>query len=142
MQWEIRFLKDAGFNMLRKHIKIESARYYAHCDRIGIIVWQDMVSGGISPKPIWFALPKVMPHLKDNHAYWRLGRNDWSKREEFRAEYQMMIMPSITLSRSPIWGPFNEAGANLMLLKLQSGRKNMIPPAWWIMPAAGLTRRR
>ena len=60
LQWEIRFLKEAGFNMLRKHIKVEPARYYAHCDRIGIIVWQDMISGGISPKPIWFALPKLI----------------------------------------------------------------------------------
>ncbi|MBG0770880.1 MAG: beta-galactosidase, partial [Anaerolineaceae bacterium] len=91
LQWEIRFLKDAGFNMLRKHIKVEPARYYAHCDRIGIIVWQDMVSGGISPKPIWFALPKIMPRLKDNRAYWRLGRSDAANRAEFRQEYQQMI---------------------------------------------------
>ena len=54
MRWEINFIKEAGFNMLRKHVKIEPARYYYHCDQLGIIVWQDMVSGGISPKPIWF----------------------------------------------------------------------------------------
>ena len=45
MIWEIKWLKDAGFNMLRKHIKVEPARYYYHCDRLGILVWQDMPSG-------------------------------------------------------------------------------------------------
>lgn len=45
MAWEIDWLKRAGFNMLRKHIKIEPSRYYYHCDRLGILVWQDMPSG-------------------------------------------------------------------------------------------------
>ncbi|MFN7140450.1 MAG: glycoside hydrolase family 2 protein, partial [Limisphaerales bacterium] len=45
MIWEIEWLKKAGFNMLRKHIKVEPARYYYHCDRLGILVWQDMPSG-------------------------------------------------------------------------------------------------
>jgi hypothetical protein len=45
MAWELGWLKQAGFNMLRKHIKIEPDRYYYHCDRLGILVWQDMPSG-------------------------------------------------------------------------------------------------
>ncbi|WP_234734663.1 glycoside hydrolase family 2 protein [Tellurirhabdus bombi] len=45
MVFEIDFLKKSGFNMLRKHIKVEPARYYYHCDRLGILVWQDMPSG-------------------------------------------------------------------------------------------------
>ena len=45
MRFDIDFLKRAGFNMLRKHIKIEPALYYAHCDKIGMLVWQDMPSG-------------------------------------------------------------------------------------------------
>lgn len=45
MVFELDFLKKAGFNMLRKHIKIEPARYYYHCDRLGLLVWQDMPSG-------------------------------------------------------------------------------------------------
>jgi beta-galactosidase/beta-glucuronidase len=43
--FEIEFLKAAGFNALRKHIKVEPARYYYHCDRLGLLVWQDMPSG-------------------------------------------------------------------------------------------------
>lgn len=45
MSWELQWLKKAGFNMLRKHIKVEPARYYFHCDRLGILIWQDMPSG-------------------------------------------------------------------------------------------------
>ena len=45
MQWEIGWLRKAGFNMLRKHIKVEPARYYYHCDKLGMLVWQDMPSG-------------------------------------------------------------------------------------------------
>src|SRR3546814_1478086 len=42
---DIEFLKKAGFNMLRKHIKVEPAQYYADADRLGILIWQDMPSG-------------------------------------------------------------------------------------------------
>ena len=45
MAWEIGWLKKSGFNALRKHIKVEPERYYYHCDRLGILVWQDMPSG-------------------------------------------------------------------------------------------------
>ncbi len=43
--WELKYLRQGGFNMLRKHIKIEPRRYYYHCDRLGVLVWQDMPSG-------------------------------------------------------------------------------------------------
>ena len=45
LMYEIEFLKAAGFNAVRKHIKVEPARYYYHCDRLGLMVWQDMPSG-------------------------------------------------------------------------------------------------
>ena len=49
MQFDIECLKSAGFNMIRKHIKVEPRRYYYHCDRLGMMVWQDQVSGGQQP---------------------------------------------------------------------------------------------
>ena len=50
MVFEIDWLKRAGFNMIRKHIKVEPRLYYYHCDRLGIMVWQDHVSGGKGAK--------------------------------------------------------------------------------------------
>ena len=52
--FELNYLKAAGFNTVRKHIKVESARYYYHCDRLGLLVWQDMPSGFI---PAQFVAP-------------------------------------------------------------------------------------
>ena len=45
MKYDLEVLKKLGFNMLRKHIKVEPARYYHHCDKLGLLVWQDMPSG-------------------------------------------------------------------------------------------------
>jgi beta-galactosidase/beta-glucuronidase len=46
MRYDLEFLKKAGFNMVRKHIKIEPARYYYDADHMGMLIWQDMPSGG------------------------------------------------------------------------------------------------
>lgn len=53
MIFDIREMKKMGFNMIRKHIKIEPERWYYHCDRLGMVVWQDMVNGGTYYKH-WF----------------------------------------------------------------------------------------
>ncbi|MBR5757987.1 MAG: glycoside hydrolase family 2 [Thermoguttaceae bacterium] len=54
MRYDLEVLKSFGFNMLRKHIKVEPARYYYACDQLGMMVWQDMPSGDtahyIAPK--------------------------------------------------------------------------------------------
>ncbi|MDD6195112.1 MAG: glycoside hydrolase family 2 TIM barrel-domain containing protein [Lachnospiraceae bacterium] len=51
--FDIKEMKKLGYNMIRKHIKIEPQRFYYHCDRLGMIVWQDMVNGGESYKD-WY----------------------------------------------------------------------------------------
>lgn len=57
MRSDLEFLKAAGFNMLRKHIKVEPRRYYYHCDKIGLLVWQDQVSAyGKTQNPPWTRL--------------------------------------------------------------------------------------
>ena len=46
LKYDIEKLKDLGYNTIRKHVKVESDRFYYHCDKIGMIVWQDMPNGG------------------------------------------------------------------------------------------------
>lgn len=97
MVFEIQWLKDAGFNMIRKHIKVEPRRYYYHCDRIGMLVWQDQVSGGASPP--W---TRLAPNPEDAN---------WSDEDhrQWLFEFDQMIT---TLDHFPsivVWTPFNEA---------------------------------
>ena len=50
LAYDIQKTKDFGFNMIRKHVKAEPARWYYHCDKLGILVWQDMPSGDANPR--------------------------------------------------------------------------------------------
>lgn len=50
--------------MIRKHVKVETARWYYHCDRLGMIVWQDMVNGGTYNAPFMTWLPALFPKFK------------------------------------------------------------------------------
>jgi len=108
MRWDIEFLKSAGFNMIRKHVKVEPARYYYHCDRMGMILWQDMISGGISPKPIWSFFINLVKIKRDDHHFWRLGRGDKDNRSFFEIEYRRMLDALYNVVSIAIWGPFNE----------------------------------
>lgn len=50
---DITAIKTMGFNTIRKHVKVESARFYYHCDRLGMLVVQDMPNGGAQDYPMW-----------------------------------------------------------------------------------------
>ncbi len=83
---DILAVKSLGMNMIRKHIKIDPMRFYYHCDRLGVLVWQDIVSGGADYSfPIMAALPFVGIHLSDkgDRAYRRFRRESAQDREEF-----------------------------------------------------------
>lgn len=97
MLFDIQWLKEAGFNMIRKHIKIEPRRYYYHCDRLGMMVWQDQVSGG--PKPAWTRLA-VNPQDAD----WPNAQHD-----QFMHEFEEMINGLENHPSIVCWVPFNEA---------------------------------
>ena len=79
IRWEIGFLKKAGFNMLRKHIKVEPAQYYYEADRMGILIWQDMPSGEEEESLDQFVRPTslaeaVMPQAATNEFEYELLR--------------------------------------------------------------------
>ncbi|MCR5485426.1 MAG: glycoside hydrolase family 2 [Clostridiales bacterium] len=108
MIYDIQTMKDLGFNMLRKHIKIEPERWYYHCDKIGMIVWQDMVSGG---KYIGNVLAGVLPNLKINvkdNKYDLFSRSDPKWRENFETELFEMIEMLYNSVSIYCWVPFNE----------------------------------
>ena len=96
--YDIKKTKDLGFNMIRKHIKVEPARWYTHCDRLGILVWQDMPSGDNSPKWIQY-----------NYFDGKENERSIESEENFKKEWReimdyLMPYPSIV-----VWVPFNEA---------------------------------
>lgn len=110
--YDIQSMKKLGFNMIRKHIKIEAARWYYHCDRLGMIVWQDMVSGGSSYSlPLVCYLPTLVPdisgHLKDDK-YKLFGRSSKKGREEWTKECLNTIDHLYNAPSIAVWVPFNE----------------------------------
>lgn len=110
--YDIRLAKSRGFNMLRKHIKIEPLRWYYHCDRLGMIVWQDMVNGGLPPKMLWVCyLPTVLPIagklIKDNH-YGMFSRTSAEGRAEWEQECMDTVDYLYNIPSLAVWVPFNE----------------------------------
>lgn len=66
--YDIEFAKSRGFNMLRKHIKVECRRWYYHCDVLGMMVWQDMINGGGDYSPFHTnEFPTVFPGIASNY---------------------------------------------------------------------------
>lgn len=108
MIFDVEKMKELGFNMLRKHIKTEPLRWYYHCDRLGMLVWQDMVSGGQYIGNILAgALPNLSIHVKDNkYKAFKRGNPEW--REEFRQELFGMIDNLYNSVAICCWVPFNE----------------------------------
>ena len=120
--YDIEQMKDLGFNMLRKHVKIEPARWYYHCDRIGMVVWQDMVNGGGPvPKLLETYLPTVFPvigkHLRDNH-YRLLKREDEKARKRFERDLVRMIRQLYNCPCIGMWVPFNEGWGQFDALRI------------------------
>ena len=111
-EFDIRTLKDMGYNTLRKHIKIEEERFYYLCDKIGMVVWQDMPNGGGEYNMIfvtylanafdWFARG-----VKDSH-YKIFARDNEEGRAQFYRELEGMINLLYNYPCIALWTPFNE----------------------------------
>ena len=116
MIYDIEKMKELGFNMLRKHIKVEPARWYYHCDRLGMLVWQDMVSGGkalnifhagVLPNVQGVLNPIINLSKKDN-AYKTFNRDRIEWRTQFEEELYEMIDSLYNYPSICCWVPFNE----------------------------------
>lgn len=109
MIFDIQTAKDCGFNMLRKHIKIEPLRWYYHCDRLGMLVWQDMVSGGQNYDPVrtsWLPLAGAVK-LPDRNAA-PYGRATQAAKERFLTELQDTVRHLYNCPCIALWTVFNE----------------------------------
>lgn len=109
---DIQTMKDLGFNMLRKHVKIEPQRWYYHCDRLGMLVWQDMVNGGRSYQS-WYVtyLATAMEyfHLRMHDSMlFLLGRKDEKGRRQFVSEMRETMRVLYNHPSIVTWVIFNE----------------------------------
>jgi beta-galactosidase/beta-glucuronidase len=123
--YDIQKTKDFGFNMIRKHVKVEPARWYTHCDRMGILVWQDMPNGDKSPQ--W-----------QNRNYFngseliRSGESEANFRKEWKDIMDYLISyPSIVT-----WVPFNEAWGQFKTDEISNWTKTY-DPSRLVNPASG-----
>ena len=111
---ELSEVKALGFNLLRKHAKIEPQRWYYHCDRLGLIVWQDIVNGG-SAYNLWFVtyltnvLQPLLRRFPDGKACRRLlSRAKPAGREEYAHELADTVQALRCHPCIACWVPFNE----------------------------------
>lgn len=100
LKFDIEKTKEMGFNMIRKHVKVEPARWYYHCDKLGMLIWQDMPSGDMGNR--WEMRPGIYGRATDKD---RTPESEAIYRKEWKAIRQSLHnFPSIV-----VWVPFNEA---------------------------------
>ena len=149
MIYDIKMMKSMGFNMLRKHIKIEPLRWYYHCDRLGMLVWQDVVSGGEIKGgrkrvyPLYEKLTgkkRVKKILKDNDGknYEELGRDNAEGRKEYYSDLTDTVRllynsPSVVLwtTFNESWGQFDSVKATEIVKGLDKTRLVDHASGWW-----------
>lgn len=122
MVFDIKKMKELGFNTMRKHIKIEPMRWYYHCDRLGMIVWQDMINGGGKPdlKRLCYlptAVPAVTQRIRDND-YRFFGRTDQRERRRWEEECMEMVRQLYNCPCIAMWVPFNEGWGQFDALRI------------------------
>lgn len=111
MIYDIKTMKELGFNMIRKHIKIEPLRWYYHCDRLGMLVWQDMVNGGEEYRMSYVSyLPTILKRATrmEDHKYRKTSRTNKRGREEWTDECKKTVQHLYNCPCIVTWVPFNE----------------------------------
>lgn len=123
--FDVKKTKDFGFNMIRKHVKVEPARWYYHADKEGILVWQDMPSGDKSPQ--W-----------QQRNYFDGKENERSAQSEknFRQEWKEIMDFAISNPSVVVWVPFNEAWGQFKTKEIVEWTKDY-DPSRLVNPASG-----
>ena len=139
---ELEQVKALGFNLLRKHAKIEPQRWYYHCDRLGLVVWQDMVSGG-TPSKLWFVtyltnvFQPLLRKFPDGAPFYRLlSRPDAASRDLYREELNATVDALACHPCIGCWVPFNEGWGQFDAAKA-TARLRVLDPGRLIDEASG-----
>ena len=131
--YDIIKLKEMGYNTIRKHVKIEAERFYYHCDRLGMMVWQDMPNGGGEYNMVFVThLPNASDRfargVSDRH-YGIFNRKDGEGRRQYYTDLKNMVSTLYNYPSIAVWVPFNEgwgqfdaAKATKEVREIDSGR--------------------
>ena len=129
LAFDIAAAKTMGFNMLRKHVKVEPLRWYYHCDRLGMLVWQDMPNGGGAYSARAVSAPLLTGSHSRDDKYSKFARREEKGRDEFREELLDMVShlynaPSIVtwVIFNEGWGQFDSDKCAEAVLELDSSR--------------------
>ncbi|SHG01445.1 Glycosyl hydrolases family 2, TIM barrel domain [Mariniphaga anaerophila] len=123
--YDIKKTKDFGFNMIRKHVKVEPARWYYHCDREGVLVWQDMPNGDQSPQ--W---------QRWNYFNGQELKRSTESEQNFRQEWKEIMDLCYSNPSVVVWVPFNEAWGQFKTEEIVEWTKNY-DSSRLINPASG-----
>ncbi len=118
--------KELGFNMIRKHVKVEPARWYYHCDRLGILVWQDMPSGDFA-NGVWD--PSTINGGRD-------AQRSQASRNNYYDEWKEIIDLCYSNPSVIVWVPFNEGWGQFDTESVVSWTKSY-DPSRLVNPASG-----
>ncbi|MCW3806870.1 glycoside hydrolase family 2 protein [Plebeiibacterium marinum] len=123
--YDIRKTKDMGFNMIRKHVKVEPARWYTHCDRLGVIVWQDMPNGDREPE--W----QMFKYFNGSELV-RTPRSE----EIYRKEWKDIMDYLYSYPCIAVWVPFNERWGQFKTEEIVKWTKDY-DPSRLVNPSSG-----
>jgi hypothetical protein len=123
LRYDVEITKELGFNMLRKHVKVEPQRLYYWCDKIGILVWQDMPSGDRG-------IRSDMPDIT---------RNPHSA-NQYEREYRQMVQANYNHPSIIMWVPFNEGWGQFDTARIVAWAKEL-DPTRLVNNASGWTDR-
>lgn len=146
MRYDIEMTKAMGFNMIRKHVKIEPDRWYYHCDQLGIMVWQDMPSYNRLALKTTEEMEKTK---RKDHIYNALERihgedDDLNRRWEDGAQFEWELRRMINLHYNApsivMWVPFNEGWGQYDTCRISDFVKK-IDPNRLVNPTSGWTLR-
>ena len=107
LAYDIKLAKRAGFNLIRKHIKVEPQRWYYHCDKMGLMVWQDM------------------PNIWEPD-----GADSLAVRNEFRREWKVIMEQHMSSPCIVTWVPFNENWGAFDVKEITDETKAFDPTRW------------